>query len=417
MGYRNIIRQTIADCPGATNIADDIVVHGKTTEEHDRNIITLLHRLQERNLTLNKDKCKIGINKIVFMGLLLNKHGVGPTEEKVRAVRETEPPTNVAEVRSFLGFISFSSRFLPNCATTAEPLRKLTRQDITWKWGKEENKAFEALKSQFVEASMMAFYDKNAPTEVVTDASPVGLEAILVKERQGVKRAVAFASRSLSEVERRYSQTEKEALAVVWRCERLSLYLLGLESFQLVTDCKALEVIYGPKSKPSARVERWVLRLMPFKYTVRHVPSSQNIADCLSRLAKIPTSSQCHNMSEEYVRILAISATPRVMTTKEIERAFDEDEELTTTRSWKTRDWSSASNPCKLLRDEITVIGRLIMRGVWIVVPSSLRERVLELAHEGQLGIVKTKDRLRSKVWWPNMNSVVERHCKRCLVC
>ena len=83
--YQNIIRQTIADCPGATNIADDIVVHGKTTEEHDRNLITLLHRLQERNLTLNKDKCKIGMSQIVFMGLLLNKHGVGPTEEKVRA--------------------------------------------------------------------------------------------------------------------------------------------------------------------------------------------------------------------------------------------------------------------------------------------------------------------------------------------
>ena len=97
----------------------------------------------------------------------------------------------------------------------------------------------------------MAFYDKNAPTEVVTDASPVGLGAILVQEQ----RAVAFASCSLSEVERCYSQTEKEALAVVWGCERFSLYLSGLESFQLVTDCKALEVIYGPKSKPSARVE------------------------------------------------------------------------------------------------------------------------------------------------------------------
>ena len=266
--YQNIVRQTIADCPGATNIADDIVVHGKTTEEHDRNLITLLHRSQERNLTLNKDKCKIGMNQIVFMGLLLNKHGVGPTEEKVRAVRETEPPTNVAELRSFLGLITFSSRLLPNLATTAEPLRKLTRQDTKWKWGREENEAFEALKRQLAEASMMAFYDKNAPTEVATDASPVGVGAILVQEQQGVKRAVAFASCSLSEVERRYSQTEKGALAVVWGGERFSLCLLGLESFQLVTDCKALEVIYGPKSKPSARVERWVLRLMPFKYTV-----------------------------------------------------------------------------------------------------------------------------------------------------
>ena len=74
--YQHIIRQTITGCPGATNIADDIVVHGKTTEDHDRNLITLLDRLQERNLTLHKDKCKFRMSQIVFMGLLLNKHGV-----------------------------------------------------------------------------------------------------------------------------------------------------------------------------------------------------------------------------------------------------------------------------------------------------------------------------------------------------
>ena len=161
-----------------------------------------------------------------------------------------------------------------------EPLRALTRQGTKWRWGKEENGAFEALKDQLAEASMMAFY-KEAPTEVVTDASPVGLGAIFVQEKQGLKRAVAFASRSLSDVERRYSQTEKEAQAVVWACERFHLYLSGLQSFQLVTNCKALQAIYSPRSKPSARVERWVLCLMPFKYTVRHVPSGQNIADCL----------------------------------------------------------------------------------------------------------------------------------------
>ena len=162
--------------------------------------------------------------------------------------------------------------------------------------------ALKALKNQLANASMMAFSVKEASTEVVTDASPVGLGGILVQEKQGVKRAVAFASRSLSDVERRYSQSEKEALAVVWACERFHLYLTGLPSFQLVTDCKALEAIYGPRSKPSARVERWVLRLMPFKYTVRHVTSGQNIADCLIRLTKIPASPR-DGVTEEYVQM------------------------------------------------------------------------------------------------------------------
>ena len=156
---------------------------------------------------------------------------------------------------------------MPDFATTVEPLRALTHQGTKWRWGREENGAFEALKDQLAEASMMAFYNKEAPTEVVTDASPVGLGATLVQEEQGVKRAVAFASRSLSDVERRYSQMEKKAPAVVWACERFHLHLSGLQSFQLVTNCKALEAIYGPRSKPLARVERWVLRLMPFKYS------------------------------------------------------------------------------------------------------------------------------------------------------
>ena len=131
--YQNIFKQTITDCPSATNVADDIVVYEQTTEEHESNLVTLLERLQERNRTLNKDKCKIEMNQIVFMGLLLSEHGVGPTEEKVRAVHETEPPTSVAEVWSFLGLISFSSSFSPDFATIAEPLQKLTRQDTKWK--------------------------------------------------------------------------------------------------------------------------------------------------------------------------------------------------------------------------------------------------------------------------------------------
>ena len=179
-----------------------------------------------------------------------------------------------------------------------------------------------------------------------------------MQEKQGGKRAVAFASRSLSDVERRYSQTEKEALTVVWACGRFHLYLTGLQSFQLVTDCKALEAIYGPfcRSKPSARVERWVLRLMPFKYTVRHVPSGQNIADCLSRLTKIPASAR-DGVTEEYVRMVAVNATTQAMTTREIERESAEDVELTEVRRcWKTGDWSAAPSPYRLLRDEITVV-------------------------------------------------------------
>ncbi len=416
--YHNIIRQSICDIPGVTSIADDIVVHGKSVEEHDRSLYMLLKRLEEKKLTVKQDKCKIGMNEIQFMGLIINKHGIGPTEEKAKAIKGAKEPSTISELKSFLGLASFCSRFIPDFATIAEPLRKLTRQGTEWKWGSREQEAFDILKDKVGNASMMAFFDKNAQTEIWTDASQVGLGAILVQEQNGVKRAVCFASRSLSDVERRYSQTEKEALAVVWGCERFHLYLYGLEEFTLVTDCKALEAIYSVKSKPSARIERWVLRLMPFKFKVHHVSSTQNIADCLSRLNKIPALSHEGEETEEYIRAVAVIATPQAMNTREIERESAADHDLSVVRRcWRSGNWNNVPREYSLIRNEITLIGNLVMRGVRIIVPKKLRERVLQLAHEGHQGVVKTKDRLRAKVWWPGINNEVERFCRRCHGC
>jgi len=117
------------------------------------------------------------------------------------------------------------------------------------------------------------------------DASPVGLGAVLTQVQGGCERVVAYASHSLTDVERRYSQTEKEALGLVWGCERFHVYLYGVE-FTLLTDHKPLEVSYSTNSRNSARIERWVLRLQPYRFKVQYIPGKQNIADPLSRLRK-----------------------------------------------------------------------------------------------------------------------------------
>ena len=131
-------------------------------------------------------------------------------------------------------------------------------------------------------------------------------------------------------MERRYSQTEKEALAVVWACERFHVYLYGIE-FELHTDHKPLETIYSSRSKPCARIERWILRLQPYKFKVKYLPGEQNIADPLSRLLqenKQAKSSSAYKVSDEFVRFVAVTATPRAVTTREIEEALSEDREF-----------------------------------------------------------------------------------------
>src|SRR6218665_2295513 len=133
-----------------------------------------------------------------------------------------------------------------------------------------------------------------------------------------------LCKQDLSAVERRYSQSEKEALALVWACERFHLYLYGME-FELVTDHKPLEVIYSARSKPSARIERWVLRLQSYNFKVKYVPGPQNIADVLSRLSRSPVTG---DDGDDYIKFVAVASTPKALSTSEIERASATDQVL-----------------------------------------------------------------------------------------
>ena len=187
---------------------------------------------------------------------------------------------------------------------------------------------------------------------------------MLVQEQHGEQVAVCYASRSLTGCERRYSLTEeKEALGLVWACERFHAYIYGMQ-FDLLTDHKALETIYGPRSKPRARIESWVLRMQPYDFHVVHVPGTQNIADPLSRLLDGNNREEEHkHEAEQYVRFVAIHATPRAMNTHEVEQESAIDDELEQVRSaLKT----GCFDDCKAyapIAGELCVIGKLVLRG------------------------------------------------------
>ena len=203
--YQQIVSQVVSDCRGSLNIADDLIVHGINDAEHDANLFAVLSRLQERGLTLNLEKCYFRLPSIQFYGLQLSALGVEPTAEKVRAITDAPQPKTASELRSFLGTVGFNSRFIPDLSTTAEPLRAITQKGAEFRWGKQQEAAFKKLKQQLAAASSLAYFDTGAPTEVIADASPVGIGAILIQEQQGVRRAVCYASRTLTDVERRYS--------------------------------------------------------------------------------------------------------------------------------------------------------------------------------------------------------------------
>ena len=128
--YQQVIAQVFNDCDGVQNISDDIVVYGRDKQEHDQRLKRVMERLKEVGLTLNPDKCEFAMQKITFMGHVLSHRGIEPTEGRIRAMKNAKQPSNVAEVKSFLGLVNFSARYIPNLATLTEPLRKLVRKNV-----------------------------------------------------------------------------------------------------------------------------------------------------------------------------------------------------------------------------------------------------------------------------------------------
>ena len=156
------------------------MVYGKDVAEHDERLKKVLHTLKERGLTLNKKKCVFRMNEIEFMGHLLSAKGTGPTESRLKALREAREPTDSSEVRSFLGLVNFSARFISGLATKAELLRRLTQKNTPFVWGKDQRKAFEELKNSLTDVDTLAYFNPAFKTRVVVDASPVGPGAVLL---------------------------------------------------------------------------------------------------------------------------------------------------------------------------------------------------------------------------------------------
>ena len=288
---------------------------------------------------------------------------------------------------------------------------------MAWRWEKTERDSFCELKRRLGNRNVLAYFCPSAETQLVVDASPVGLGAILLQRQStGLLQLVEYASLSLSDVERRYSQTEREALAVVWGCERFHIYLYGID-FDLLTDHKALQIIFSPSSKPPARIERWVLRLQPYRYRVKHISGPRNIADCFSRLTQTKAATATDD-GEHYARFVVRHTVPAALEESNIRRETAKDAALQSVmRNLPSGKKTECPGPYRMVWEELSVCDGMLLRGNRLVVPESLREKVLDLAHEGHQGIVRTKQKLRCSVWWPGIDVDAERLVRSCHAC
>ena len=432
--FQNAITNILNDIPGCLNVSDDILVHGQTKQEHDARLHQVLSKLEDKGLTLNHKKCIFAASSLVYLGFKFSAAGTSPDPDKVRDIKQCAPPSNPSEMRSLLGLANYCARFIANFATITAPLRELTRKNAHWEWTPRHARALKDLKDSLTSDTVMSYFDPNKETKIFVDASPVGVAAVLMQPDQESPNIICYASRALTEVEQRYSQTEREALAVVFGCEKFHLYIAG-SSVTVITDHRPLVPMFtNPYITLPARIERWVLRLQQYDMKVEYRPGRDNPADYASRhptTLDMPNRSALMNrvysvdkypqqIAEEYVNHIANTATPDSMQLENIKRATSQDQTLQKViKAISSGDWKNAPAPFKTNKEEFSVTSdqQLLLRGTRIVMPASLTSQAIALAHEGHQGVVKTKQLIRSKIWFPDIDQLVEKAVKSCHAC
>lgn len=415
--FQKVMESILAGLEGVVVYLDDIMVFGRSQEEHDRRLKLVLDRMQELGIFLNEEKCITNVDCLEFLGHELSSNGIRPTESKIEAIKNFREPSTLSELRSFLGLITYVGRFIPQLAEKTEPLRIMLRAGNKFEWELKHKHAFEAIQSCLSKENFLGYFDSRDPCIVIADASPTGLGAVLMQQDIfGRTRIISFASKSLTDVERRYFQTEREALALVWAVDRFKLYLLGTR-FKLVTDCKPLQYLFKQRAKPCARIERWVLRLQAYNFEVVYEPGATNLADAISRLSKAKAVEFDVTGNACIYQLVRLNA-PKTMSLQDIEAESSQDETLEAVfRSLETGIWDEKSKNFKPFVSELSSSGNLLLRGDKLVIPESLQQKTLEIAHESHPGIVVMKRRLRQKVWWPLMDKQVEAYVRKCKPC
>ena len=372
---------------------------------------------------------------------LVNKVTEIDTEETEVDRRETET-TESTNTRNIKQTLSKTASSLPKCTdqniqriidkyeTVFVGEGKLSTQQVKFHifdWNNTHQRAFEQVKKKLTQAPTMAYFDTAKRSLLIVDGSPLGICAILAQRDKSTElyRIISYASRALSPVESRYSQTDIEALSLVWGIEHFRLFLLGTE-FDVYTDHKALEAIFNnPKSKPPARIERWMMRLQPYNFRVTYKKGTFNEVDYLSRhpVTNQPRTTVEERIADNHGNFIINHTVPKSMTLQEIKDATKGDVTLMKLQEClKTGKWEEKDTELKLYRlcaEELSMnqTGDLVLKGSRIVKPKSLQDRATKLGHGGHQGIEKTKSLLREKIWYAGMDDKVKKMIENCAAC
>lgn len=427
--FQQKMEEVLEHLPFVVIYIDDILIFAEGIEVLEQRTVRVLELLRKSNLTLNPSKCEFNKQQVEFLGHELSSDGFNISKYKVADIKKFRRPANITELKSFLGVASFQASYIKNFADISAPLWEATKEG-QFEWTRERDIAFAAVKKAIIDCTMkQGFFSETDETILYTDASPVAVGAVLTqRNKEGQHRVVAFASRLLSPTERRYPQTQLEALGIVWGAEHFWYFLLG-RSFILRTDALGISFIMKrdltQTKRIMSRADAWALRMEAFDFKVEFVKGTENIADPSSRLVEGVGEE---NFEDGPVRgeIMSITLDPpgdvefprgRV-TIEEIKWHFERDAILrAVVKALETGDWPRALGAYKSAKHELRVKNGILTRMGETVVPELLRPKVLSAAHTGHPGMTAMKSLLRGVVWWPGMLAHVENWVRECKPC
>jgi hypothetical protein len=412
--WQRYVDELFQGMEGVTVFMDDARITGSNEMLHLRALEEFFKKCKEHGLKLNLTKSKFFQKEINFLGHTIDANGLHKTDDKISAILNAPVPNDVQEVKSFLGLVNFYGKFCKNLATISNPLNDLTKKDVKFKWSRNCQEAFDKIKKEICSPRVLVHYDPQLPITLATDASPVGVGSVLSHlYPDGTERPIAFASRTLTRTEQKYSQIDKEALAIVWAVQKFYLYL-KCRRFTLITDHKPLVAIFGSKRGlpvlAATRLLHYALILQSFEFDIKYRDTKNHgNADCLSRLPK--KSEELDVKDDIYINQMGQIETLPV-TSKELRQATSTDQELgpllKDLREGKDLQGREA---------QYTIEDGCIMYGQRVCIPKVYQKQVLAELHEGHLGIVKMKAIARSFVYWKNIDKDIEDAANNCTEC
>ncbi|GBN97875.1 Transposon Tf2-8 polyprotein [Araneus ventricosus] len=303
----------------------------------------------------------------------------------------------------FLGMAIYLMKFVPKFSQETSILRDLLRKDTNWLWDSHHNVAFLRVKDLLQSTTVLKFFDKDKPIVLSVDASSFGIGGVLLQKGQ----PVAYTSATLSEAQSRYSQIEKELLAIVHACEHFHYYVFG-QHVEIETDHKPLlGLIHKPFENISPRLQRLLLRLQRYSFKLIHVPGKYlAVTDALSRapLPTYPVSTSDIDNAQLMVSLLVQASKSKL---DEILLETKNDIELQSVANYIENGWPERKSvvlhaqPYWHCQSELHIKNGLVCRGQRLVIPKSCRKDVLQCLHIGHRGIVSRKNLARQSLYWP----------------